>query len=128
MSNDPRDVYVSDLVRFIVDLAPSLPDETRRTVMRRFLPCEWYREDGRVRLVNARYDDLGASPERPLVDGFLLISGDRLEGRHGSFYQSMRSVGNAPDIGIEDGLDAPWRGWNQLHDYLLRLRDAGVLL
>lgn len=126
MPADPRDVYVSDLIRFIAATAADLPLDKRRALMRAFLPCEWDREGGRVRLTNAYRDDLGQCDSNgPLVPGFPTIEGRGLTGERGQFYQSHRLVG---DVDIADGLDCPWIGPGKLHAYLLRLRDAGVLL
>ena len=128
MASDSRDVYVSDLVCFIAAFAADLPPEPRRTLMRRFLPSDWIREpDGRVRLLNSTFDDLGSlNFDGPLLEGFPTVSAPGLHGKDGRFFNSLQAGAGVGDI--EDGRDAPWRDPHRLHSYLLRLRDAGVLL
>lgn len=128
MASDSRDVYVSDLVRFIAAFAADLPPEPRRSLMRRFLPSDWIREpDGRVRLLNSTLDDLGSlNFDGPLLEGFPTVSAPGLHGKDGRFFNSHQAGAGVGDV--EDGLDVPWKASWLLHAYLLKLRDAGVLL
>lgn len=134
MTHDPRDVYVSDLVRFIAAFAADLPEDKRRTLMRRFLPWHWERQpDGRAKLLIFGFDDIGASDSsNPLIDGASTSSARGLLGTSGSLYQESDELEREPDGSYTGKLsrreDSPWIGPAELHAYLLRLHDAGILL